>query len=67
MQDTDHPGPHSIPCQDIKTVVPIQLIIVLVQVEEYGIEYFLSHGDELLNQLCLEGGVLHSFPCAKSI
>ena len=42
-QDAECPGPHSISCQDIKTVVPIQGVVGLVQVEEYGMEYCLPH------------------------
>ena len=48
LHNSEHPGLHSIPRQDIKTVVPIEGSVGLVQVEEYGMEELLPHGNYLL-------------------
>ena len=55
------------PCQDIKTAVPVQGIVELEQVMEYGTEDHLTHVDDLLNKLCLKGGVPHSYPRTKAM
>ena len=47
-RDADCPGTHSISCKDIKKAFPVQGIICLVQVEEYGTEDRLPHGDDVL-------------------
>ena len=67
LHNTECPGTHSIPCQDIKTSIPVQFVVVLAQVEEDGMEYRIPHGDELMKQLCLEGGGSRSSPRSKSM
>ena len=61
-QNAEGPGPHYITHQDIKTAIPVQGIIVLLQVKEYGMEDSLPHGNDLLKQLCLDGGG----PCSST-
>ena len=45
-QDVERPGPHFIPCQDIKTAVPVQGIVGIAQVKEYGMGDCLPYGNE---------------------
>ena len=66
-QNVDHPGAHFIPFQDIKTSNSAQCIVGLAQVEEDETKDHLPHSDELLKNLCLEGGGPHSSPRAKSM
>ena len=54
LHNAERSGPHYIPCQYIKTEVPVQGILGLVQVEEYGMGDCLPHGDELLKHIFLE-------------
>ena len=55
-QETESPRTHAIYRQDIKSPVPIQGVICLLKVQEYGTEDLLPHGCHLLERLNLEGG-----------
>ena len=66
-QNAERPGPHSIPRQDINTSVPVQGIIGLAQVEEYGMEDRLPHGNGMSKQIFLEGGGHRYYPRAKAM
>ena len=45
-QDAELSGHHFIPCQDIKTAVPVQGIVGIAQVKEYGMGDCLPYGNE---------------------
>ena len=66
-QYAERPGTHSIPCQYIKTAVPIEGVVGLVQVEEYVMEDFLLHRGELLQQISFEGSGPRSSHCLKAM
>ena len=67
LKYVEHPGLHSIPRQNIQTVVHVQGVVGLAQVKEDGMDDRLPHGDELLKQLFLEGGGPRSYPCVKTM
>ena len=48
LQYAEHPGTHSIPRQDIQTVVPVYNVLYLAQVDGYGMEDRLPQGNKLL-------------------
>ena len=67
MQDAECTGPYSIPRRYVKTAVPVQVITGLAHIEEDGMEDRLPHGNELLKQILLKGGVPRSSIRAKDM
>ena len=65
--NAEHPGTHSIPRQEIKKAVPVKGVLSLELVKENGMDEFIPHRDDLVKQLCLEGGSPCSSPFTKSM